>query len=287
MQLTRRSAFKSLVAGVALGGLPVSPLDMANADAMAGMNKKAKEPAKPDVVFHGRGFEPMTSKVIVGDTLEIISAAKNALQLTSAPSAPGKIQRAVAPGAKVSLRFDKPGLFLLYDGATTRFDAKVGQVVAKQGTPQFPLPAYTIVLVIDHNGRGPAHTKPLVTIPDSSMTFEPWAIVVNAGEPISFVNNDGDAHIAMPSPEPMLMAAPSGGGKLSSALWLETMESFAPIMLAGNGGKGTLTLSQPGLHHYYCPIHTAYDATAYTFAPLKSYGGYPFIMDGVIVVLPV
>ncbi|MDA8095859.1 MAG: plastocyanin/azurin family copper-binding protein [Betaproteobacteria bacterium] len=182
------------------------------------------------------------------------------------------------------MHFTKSGLYLFYDGATTRFDEKVGQVVAKRDAHQFPLPAYAVVLVTTENGRGLATTAAHIHIPDSYMTFEPWAIVVNVGEEITFTNNDMDLHVVMPSPEPMIM--PEAGAQARSALWLANMQSFSPITLKGRGGKGVLTLSEPGLHHYYCPIHAAYDSTAYTYAPLKTFGGYPFIMDGVIVVLP-
>lgn len=282
--MSRRYAFKTLLAGAALG-LGAAPVFAKSA--MPNMAKPASGPVKPDITFHGQGFEPMMSHIVAGGGVEIRCAAGNALQLTSAPGAPEKIHHTVGPTAQASLRFAKPGLYLLYDSTTTRFDEKVGQVVARRKAKSFPLPAYMVILVTTANGRGIANTKPQIAIPDSFMTFEPWAIVVNAGQPITFTNHDNDLHIAMPSPEPMLMPNPNGGGgQLGTAMWLEHMQSFAPITLPGHGGKGVLTLGQPGLHHYYCPVHAAYDATAYTFAPLKSFGGYPFIMDGVIVVLP-
>ncbi len=132
-------------------------------------------------------------------------------------------------------------------------------------------------------------TKPDIVIPDSTMTFTPWTVIVTAGTAIHFDNQDGNMHIAMPAPEPMLMPLTlqqPAQSQSSKGLWLEKMNAFAPINLPGHGGTGVLTLSQPGVHHYYCPIHAVYDPAARTYAPLKSYGGYPFIMDGVIVVLP-
>jgi plastocyanin len=248
----------------------------------------AKKAAKPNLLFHGTGFEPMTLHIVAGETIEIQSVARNALELMSAPAAPVEIRRTIAPGAGASLRFKEPGLYLLYDAATTRFDKKVGQVVAERSAKQFPFPAYAIALVTTANGRGLAPTTSQIAIPDSYMTFEPWAIVVEAGKKITFINNDMDMHIVTPSTEPMIMSEFGGSGsQLGTTLWLEKMQSFAPITLKPGGGRGVLTLSEPGLHHYFCPIHAAYNATAYTFAPFKSYGGYPFIMDGVIVVLPV
>lgn len=243
--------------------------------------------AKSGLVFHGRGFEPMMSHVLTGESVELISRAGAPLELASAPTAPQKVTRTVAAGGKTSITFAKPGLYLLYDRATTRFDAKVGQVVARKEAPSFPLPAYAAVLVTDRNGRGLTPTTAKINIPDSYMTFEPWAIVVNAGEPVTFTNNDMDTHVAMPAPEPMLMPKGEGNGEaLGTGLWLENMESFVPLTLKGGGGHAVITLAQPGLHHYYCPVHAVYSATDYTYAPLKSFGGYPFIMDGVMVVLP-
>ncbi len=284
--ISRRTAFTSVLAGTVLSGAIGSSLAFAQMS-MPAPSKRTTAPARLQVTFHGQGFDPMTSHIVAGETITVASSAARPLKLTSAPGAPEKIEHAVAPHAAAALKFAKPGLYVLYDAATTRFDDKVCQVVARHDAKQFPLPAYAVILVTAANGRGLATTGSRISIPDSYMTFEPWAIVVNAGQVITFVNNDMDPHIVMPSPEPMLMPNPSGaGGALSSAVWLEKMQSFAPIALAAKNGKGVVTLSQPGLHHYYCPVHTVYDSTAYTFAPLKSYGGYPFIMDGVIVVLP-
>jgi plastocyanin len=238
-------------------------------------------------MFQDRGFFPLTSHIIVGDRIEIASTAIDALLLTSAPGASEKIQQTVAARSKASMTFTEPGLYLLYDAATTRIDPKVGQVAAKRSAQQLPLPAYTLVLVTDRNGRELSVTPAQVNIPDWYITFKPWAIVVSAGEPVTFTNNDMDLHIVMPSPEPMLMPNQlSEAGAENPGLWLEGMESFDPITLKGDDGKGALTLPQSGLHHYYCPVHAVYDAVDYTFAPLKSYGGCPFIMDGVIVVQP-
>lgn len=278
-KITRRVAFKGIVAGgIATAGTLMSRTAFAGQQTMA-------MPAS--LVFHGRGFSPMTAHITAGESLEVVSASNAALHLTSGPTAPTKIQSTVAAGGKASLHFVRPGLYLLYDAVTTRFDKKVGQVAAKKTSPAFPLPAYLIVLVTDRNGRGLSPTAAAVTIPDSTMTFTPWTIVVGPGQPISFTNNDEDLHMVMPSPEPMLMSKRVvDTGQSAKEFWLNRMNLFAPLTLKGNGGKGVLTISQPGLHHYYCPVHAAYDSSDYTFAPLKAYGGYPFVQDGVIVVQP-
>lgn len=248
---------------------------------------KAKIPDKDGLVFRGQGFQPMVLKLVSGQSLPIVNHGKEPLSLVSAPGSPESVNEHIKPGGKKHLKWTKPGIYLLYDDRTTGFDAKVGQVVAKKGSPYFPLPAYAAVVITDQHGGGiPLSSQPEVHIPDSYMTFEPWVLVVKAGAAIQFVNNDMDMHIAMPSAEPMLMPDRKAGRE-GNKLWLEQMEAFAPVNLPGNGGKGIVTLGTPGVYHYYCPIHAAYNATAGTYAPLKSFGGYPFIMDGLLVVEPV
>lgn len=279
--LTRRRLLQGMLAGTGAAALAgtLGPVPV---------RAEQKAPAQgATMVFHGTGFEPMVAHLITGASLDFRNQASGPLQLASAPGAPVNVDHTVAPGAEAKLAFSKPGIYLLYDARTTRFDGKVQQVVARQNSPSFPLPAYAIVVVTDRQGRGIPMTKPDISIPDSYMTFEPWAIVVAVGAPIEFTNNDMDMHVVMPAPEPMVMPNPSGESQqLGTRLWLETMEAFAPLTLKGGGGTGIITISQPGVHHYYCPVHSAYNANAFTYAPLKSYGGYPFIMDGIIVVEP-
>ena len=249
---------------------------------------KAKTPNREGLVFLGQGFQPMILKLVSGQTLPIANHGHEPLSLVSAPGAPDMIKEHIQPGGKKHLKWSKPGIYLLFDDRNTRFDNKVGQVVAKKESPHFPLPAYAVVVVTDQHGGGiPLSAKPEIHIPDSYMTFEPWALVVKAGTPIHFVNNDMDMHIAMPSAEPMLMPDRKGSRHENNELWLEQMEAFAPVSLQGNGGKGIVTLGTPGVYHYYCPIHAAYNAIAHTYAPLKSFGGYPYIMDGLLVIEPV
>lgn len=280
--ISRRTILR--YAGIGAGGLAIAGAIGAK-ESIASEQASATLP-QTDIVFHGTGFAPMVSHFVAGESVTIASVSDSDLQLVSTPDAPEKISDDVMAHGNLKLKFDKPGLYVLYDNATTYFDEKVKQVAARKSAKHFPLPAYMIILVTDENGRGLETTGANIDIPDSYMTFEPWAVVVNAGDPITFVNNDMDLHIVMPSTEPMLMPRAGSSEKLSASLWQEQMNSFDPITLPGHGGKAVLTLAQPGLHHYLCPVHAAYSPNDYTFAPLKSYGGYPFIMDGVIIVLP-
>jgi hypothetical protein len=130
--VSRRTTFKYLLAGAAIGGAAQWP------EASA---KPTSEPAKSDIIFHGTGFEPMSLHIVAGERINVSSVAASTLKLTSAPDAPAKIQQTVAPHGKASIHFDKPGLYLLYDTETTRFDKKVGQVVAEKSSKYFPMPA--------------------------------------------------------------------------------------------------------------------------------------------------
>lgn len=271
-------------ASIGAGGLAIASI--AGAGKSYASSAATSDDKKADIVFHGTGFAPMVAHVIAGQDVTIASKSDGDLKIATAPGSPEKIAGNVKAGAHGALKFAKPGLYLIYDDATTYFDDKVKQVAARKSSKNFPLPAYLIVLVTDEQGRGLKATDGKIDIPDSYMTFEPWVTVVNAGDPITFVNDDMDMHIVMPSPEPMLMPKSNGGEKLEADLWSEKMNAFDPVTLNGHGGKGVVTIAQPGLHHYFCPVHTAYNPNAFTFAPLKSFGGYPFIMDGVIVVLP-
>ncbi|SOB75418.1 Plastocyanin [Marinobacter sp. LV10R510-11A] len=278
VHVSRRNLIQSAIIGTA--ALSTMSPSMALA--------KAKMPDHEGLVFRGEGFQPMVLKLVAGESLPIVNRGNQGLSLVSAPGAPEPIKAQIKPGEKKNLKWPKPGIYLLYDDQTTRFDSKVGQVVARNESPYFPLPAYAAVVVTDEHGGGiPFSAKAQVDIPDSYLTFEPWALVVKAGAPIQFVNEDMDMHIAMPSVEPMLMPDRKAGPGEGNQPWMEQMEAFAPVNLPGNGGKGIVTLGTPGVYHYYCPIHAAYNATAGTYAPLKSYGGYPFIMDGLLVVEPV
>lgn len=275
-QFSRRNLIKSALMGSAALSTMTPALALAN----------AKKPGREGLVFQGEGFQPMILKLVAGQSLPIVNQGDKRLSLVSAPGSPESVKAKVDSGGKKHIKWTKPGIYLLYDERTTRFDSKVGQVVARKASPYFPLPAYAAVVITNEHGGGiPFSGKAQIDIPDSSMTFEPWALVVKAGTPIQFVNNDMDLHIAMPSAEPMLMPDRKEGAD-GNKLWLEKMQAFAPVNLPGNGGKGVVTLGTPGVYHFYCPIHAAYNATASTYAPLKSYGGYPFIMDGLIVVEP-
>lgn len=221
------------------------------------------------MVFHGKGFAPMAAVVRRGELLRIECAAAHPLRLMSAPTAPRSIIRSIGPGQALALRLAEPGLYLFYDALTTLFDPRFGQVAARSGSANFPMPAYAAVLLTDRDGGGVALTAPQVSIPDTTMTFQPWAVVCAAGAPVRFTNNDMDPHVVVP--------APGAAG---------SHPPFGALPLPAHGGTGTVRLERPGLYHYYCPLHARYRPADDTFEPLKTFASFPIVMDGMIAVMP-
>ena len=220
------------------------------------------------MLFHGTGFQPMTAIVRRGEMLRIESVAARMLHLRSAPTAPQPADVRIARGHPVALALSAPGVYLLYDALTTRFDPQFGQVVARADAPHFPLPAYAAVLVTDGAGGAVPLTTTEVTVTDTAMTFQPWSVVCRAGAALRFTNDDMDPHVLMPVPAPGRHAP------------------FRGVPLPAHGGRATVRLDAPGLYHYYCPLHARYRRAEFTFEPLRTYGSFPFVMDGLIAVLP-
>ena len=252
---------RTFLAGAALLGAALA-VETPAAAARSGLARAVR------VRFHGTGFQPMTAVLRRGQTLWIDSVAAQPLQLLSAPSAPQRIARYIGAGRAAALRLEVPGLYLLYDALSTRFDPVVQQVAARSGSRHFPLPAYAAVLVTDPDGGGVPLTGANVNIPDTSMTFQPWALVCRAGTPVRFTNSDMDPHVVVP-----LLARGESA-------------PFAALPLPAHGGTGTIRLARPGLYHYYCPLHARYRPREYTFEPLRQFGGFPFVMDGLVAVVP-
>jgi plastocyanin len=253
----------------------------------------AAGPAAPAVVFHGSGFNPMVSNIVTGTKLTFVNRSASPLQLVSAPGSALKVRESIAGGRKAVVGFTKPGVYLLYDASTTAFGTTkisgvgVDQVIAKPDSPYFPLPGYAVIAVLNPDGGGIAETKPEVVIPDTSMVFVPWVTVVRAGTPILFRNADSDAHVVAPGPDAMMMHENGVAASPEHTKYdLQTMQAYKPLVLPGGGGSATLTLNKPGVYHYYCSIHAFFSAENSTYAPQKSFGGYPYVQDGLIVVLP-
>lgn len=109
-------------------------------------------------------------------------------------------------------------------------------------------------------------TSQLVMIPENDI-FSPYILVMNAGDRVTWVNDDSMAHSVVTAPR-------AGGGVLDPELFQLVL---APTQ------QGSITLRQPGLYYYYCAVHAALtpQGRAAAFASVRP---YPVAMDGFLYV---
>lgn len=149
--------------------------------------------------------------------------------------ATGKAVR-VGDKALVPLRAVVEGL----GGKVTWRDAD--QVAVATITPLFQSKTYTVSLPGDY--------------------FKPYALSVNVGDTVQFVNSDTDTHTVVSTPD-----AP------------------AAIELTTEGGKSaSFTFSKPGIYHYYCTLHALMDSNSNMVKAIKTADQFPGAMDGFIFV---
>jgi len=99
-----------------------------------------------------------------------------------------------------------------------------------------------------------------ITIPSDS--YVPAAIVINAGDTVTWINKDSDKHTAVTVP-----GAP---------------EAFT---LAAYPGKSvTHKFTKPGVYVYYCQEHSTYDPQLRRVVARKESDAFPIAMEGIIVV---
>ena len=113
-----------------------------------------------------------------------------------------------------------------------------------------------------------------VTVPEADR-FLPFALVVHVGDPIRWVNHDGDDHTVVSDD-----AFNSAGHKGLDQL------------LPASGGTLVLRFNHPGTFVYYCRFHAQLDAFNQPIAPgpdggiQDQNGNFGTPMSGVITVLP-
>ena len=212
-------------------------------------------------------FGPVVAVVQTGATVTWTNQDATAHSVVGYPKAPAPFDITVAPGKTGHVTFTKPGVYRYYSKQDASYDAKLNAVKANAGTPAFPSPMRGVVVVLGKNDSLATTASDTVNIPDTSMMFEPWAITVKAGTTVTWTNNDEDMHVAATVPGLAAAAMPT-------------------LSLPGDGGTASHTFSQPGVYYYYCPVHADWSASKDTMVPLKSYGSYPYIMDGLIIVTP-
>ena len=151
----------------------------------------------------------------------------------------------------------------------------------RKGIAVFITVLLALVLLVPVGGaladRSSVH---VVNVPEEDR-FDPFALVIRAGDQVRWVNNDGDDHTIV-----------------SDDFFTTTNNQGKNILLPGtesNGGNpGVVTLSfkKAGVFVYYCRFHAHLDEAHQPVAPgpdggiQDAHGNFGTPMSGVIVVLP-
>lgn len=263
------------------------------------------------VVYEKGGFSQMNVQLVNGTPLTFVNSKDKSLNLDIVDWR-GKLAAHfhIPPHEKKQWMPKANGVYEYYDAKTTSFGSvtipgsdgeKVYQVVSKSHSPAFPAPDYGVIAVTDAQGGGiplsssygshevPGESSltgkhyrkwmkntPWMEVPGGTMTFKPWVIVVKAGTPIQLYDEDGMNHAFYPGVFPVMY---DNHGQIEFY-----HDSFKGILLKKNGGHAQIVLDRPGLYHILCTIHSY--AWHHTYRSHHFYGGYPYIMDAVVIVEP-
>ncbi|WP_197495754.1 cupredoxin domain-containing protein [Acidihalobacter yilgarnensis] len=237
--------------------------------------------------FEKTGFSEMNVQLVLGSTLHFSNPTSQPLDLDivswqGQPAATLKIPA----GTTADWKPTTDGIYEYYDAKTTQFgtahvpgsgNAKVQQVVAAKGSPHFPAPAYGVVAVTDAAGGGVMpSSNPEMTVPGGTMTYVPFVLVVKAGQVIHLTDNDGMDHSFYPGNYPVMF---DDRGQVRFY-----HDSFRGFTMHKNGGKAQMVFYRPGLHHILCTIHSY--PWHHTYRSHHFYGGFPYVMDAVVLVEP-
>jgi plastocyanin len=124
--------------------------------------------------------------------------------------------------------------------------------VAVLGPKFWPLPKLPVPLVQPYQST--------VVIPGDF--FTPAAMVINAGDSVTWVNKDTDMHMPVTAP-----GAP---------------EAFALEVYPGE--SVTHKFTRPGVYVYYCQDHATFDPQLHRVVAEKGSYAFPIAMEGIIVV---
>ena len=108
------------------------------------------------------------------------------------------------------------------------------------------------------------------------MTFKPWVLTVKAGQAVHVYDEDAMDHAFFPGDYPVMY---DDHGRIKMYHY-----GFSGFVLRMNGGHHTITFHRPGLYHILCTLHSY--PWEHTYKSRRFYGGYPYVMDAVIVVEP-
>ena len=272
---------------------------------------KGSVQAKGVVTFDGTGFTVMDVQLVRGSTLYFSNPRNGTLDLRIVTWRGKPVKNLlVRPHARAAWTPLHYGVYDYFDANTTQFGSvtvpgsygeKVRQVVARKGSPSFPAPAYGVAVVTNAAGGGiplsssygpmevPGHTSltgmhhhrfmndpPWLEVTGGTMTFKPWVLVVPAGQRIHVYNSDAMNHVFFPSVFPVMEV---NHGRVS---WYR--HSFLNYDVPMSGGHITIRFYSPGVYHIVCILHA--HAWKHTYKPYRTYGGYPYVMDAIVVVEP-
>ncbi|APZ41936.1 cupredoxin domain-containing protein [Acidihalobacter ferrooxydans] len=293
-----------ILAGICAAFLTLGAFDAAQAATAAGT-----------IRFDRTGFNHMNTQLVRGSTLHFSNPSARPLHLAIVTWRGRKVDTLTlaAHGGTAAWKPVKNGVYVFYDTRNTSYGdvplagedgEKVYQPVARKHSPDFPAPVYGIVAVTAADGGGiplsrsygpmevPGkssltgkhehpfmhNTKdmPWIEVPGGTMTFKPWVLVVRAGTPIHVFDYDMMDHAFFPGHYPVMYL---DHGKVSYY-----HHTFSGFILQSNGGHHVITFDKPGLYHILCIIHSY--AWKHTYKSHRFYGGFPYVMDAVVVVEP-
>lgn len=264
-----------------------------------------------EIRLEGDGFNVMNVQLVLGSRLRFANPADKPLDIGIVTWRGRLVKELSIPAhARAAWTPVRCGVYDYFDVETTDFGGvalkgaggeKVYQPVARENSKSFPMPAYGVVAVTNSAGGGIAPSSrygPLeasgasnspgahdsafekrgawIEVSGATMTFEPWVLVVKAGQPIHLYNEDSMGHSFYPGDYPVMYKDHN-----QIHFYRYPFEGFKLRM---NGGHRSITFHRPGIHHIVCYIHTI--AWKHTYRSYPRYGGYPYVMDAVVVVEP-
>ena len=272
---------------------------------------KGSVQAKGVVTFDGTGFNVMNVQLVLGSTLFFSNPRNSTLDLRIVTWRGELVTNLmVRPHARAAWTPLRYGVYDYFDARTTDFGSvtiqgsdgeKVRQVVARKGSHTFPAPDYGVVVVTNAAGGGiplsssygptevPGHTTltgehyhrfmndpPWIEVTGGTMTFKPWVLVVQAGQRIHVYNSDAMDHLFFPAAFPVMDV------NHGHVTWYR--HSFLDRDVPMNGGHITIRFYHPGVYHIVCELHS--HVWKHTYRSYRFYGGYPYVMDAIVVVEP-
>ncbi len=269
-------------------------------------------PANGQVTFEGTGFNVMNVQLVRGSSLQFANSGNATLDLRIVTWRGKRVKDLSIPAhGHAAWTPTRNGVYDYFDAKSTDFGSvpidgadgeKVYQPVGhKTSSKAFSAPAYGVVAVTNANGGGiPLSSSygamevpdtstltgkhhrafmnhaPWMEVPGGTMTFKPWVLTVKAGQAVQVYNEDGMKHGFFPGTYPVMY---DDHGRIKSY-----RSDFQGFMLHKNGGHRSITFDRPGIYHILCPLHSY--AWEHTYKSHHFYGGYPYVMDAVVVVVP-